>query len=727
MPALNRFYNPSQSKYQSQFVPENLPVDLMAKTLYAKQGKADRMMAATIELGEWDQVALGDHDTNYIKGIKSEVEKFTQDSMNEDRTSPEFQRKYLELTNKIKKDPNIAKVQAAVDNYEAYQTLHAEYVKAGKGAQADALEADYEYRLNEYTKKGGEGFNGMALGDANIQRGTNIYKDSMEFFTPLKADGADAIKFLGSGISYKNGWVGIGKGKVTEQADRQFGLWENTDAGKQQRQVELQKLGLVDTTYGQLTDAQRKEVDNRLDTSLRNKFLDIGRSVIHGKSTTNIDGAYNADRTEEKESEVVLPTAETTYSKDSDGRTAQEVIDDKRKAAKELKNKIWQDKLKIKNEGVSGYSKEAIIQMRKQYQNLEKEADLIQEQSQSIYSNTYNAQIEKKKSTTQAHEAKQVESLAILKANLSEKDYASIASLVSGTDFQGAEHNSIRLDGVLKQLEDGPVKVAVTAINDAEKYKFKLDGLAQAIGRNVYSREAQKPLVSTSEITTRGVTVRTDKNSTLFKINEDIKNNSSSYNLYDANGVPIDYNAIVDFKGSSITSSEFRDKGDNAISGRMKIIRNKINPETGEPLVIKGVIQTEAVIVEVNAVAPAGTTGFIKKSIAKEQLGVYVDKSSRGKNDEAAVAFSSGIALNNEHLTNELVGFQSSDTPTTAITLTAISPDRRTIEDVTIGVTKIDAGGYRVNSGNHTHEFATIEAVNGFIQVLTNSVDPNTK
>jgi len=79
--AVNRFFQPSSGKFVSQFVPEQLPTDLLMKPLAEKQRKADLMQAEVIKLGEWEQRALPGYDTQFVKQMKSRIEDF-QSSIN---------------------------------------------------------------------------------------------------------------------------------------------------------------------------------------------------------------------------------------------------------------------------------------------------------------------------------------------------------------------------------------------------------------------------------------------------------------------------------------------------------------------------------------------------------------------------------------------------------------------------------------------------------------------
>ena len=333
MAQLNRFYQQSGSKYQSQFVPEKLPTDLMAKALYSKQNKANQMGAAAAKLGELEFAALPEHDALYVKEWKQRLEKFSQDSLTEDKTSPDYIRRYHALLNEVQTDEGIQQAAASVKKDQEHRAHIKKLKEQGDNDYAEVLDLDYQYTYNNYTRKGGEGFTGDPLGDPIIQKGVNVFKNGLEFFTPLKEDGGDSIKFLDSGISYKDGWVGTSDNKVLAQADRQYDLWAETDGAKQLRTKELADLGYVQTTYNKLSTKERKRIDGILESTMKNNFIDIGRTVVHGKSDTNRDVALRSQFGYDKEDGKLSPTITTTskvaqHDPSAEGETLDKQIQD---------------------------------------------------------------------------------------------------------------------------------------------------------------------------------------------------------------------------------------------------------------------------------------------------------------------------------------------------------------------------------------------------------------
>ena len=64
--AINRFYQPSRGQYQSQFVPEQLPAELMMGVLGSKQKQYnDLSEKIQTNIYDWNQEALPGFDTQY--------------------------------------------------------------------------------------------------------------------------------------------------------------------------------------------------------------------------------------------------------------------------------------------------------------------------------------------------------------------------------------------------------------------------------------------------------------------------------------------------------------------------------------------------------------------------------------------------------------------------------------------------------------------------------------
>lgn len=744
--AVNRFYQGSASRYQSQFVPQQLPVDAMTAALYAKQGTADQMLAAAVKLGEWKQVALGWHDQEYVKGIKNEIQDFVSRAMTEDRTSPEFQRQYLELTNRIKNDENLKLVESAVMRHTEHEANIAKLKAAGQEAYAEALDADYQYRLNEYTKEGGQGFKGLALGDENIRKGTNIFKDALEFFTPLKESGSEGVKFLEEGISYKNGWTGISDNKVKEQANRQYNLWVNTDAGNQLRLQELQKRGLVETTYNDLPLEKRKELDKEIDNTMRNEFLEVGRTVVHGNSTTNIDQAYNTRRKEylekEKEIGVIIPTNETPYTQKSSYAGRDKKINELSTQINNISQQIHTNQKRIKQGLPSEYTAASLRALEAQEASLIRRRDLLRQEKNQDWQNIANAQKKLYQNKFNKLSKQENQLLASLKGKISQDQYNILAESITRNPETGSYSNLVSTSGVLEEMinglpitaNNGTTRATLRKLAIAEKQKEAMSANARRATSRIWNETYNKVGTVTSTVEMSGASTRTDDQSTMAAVNKDVLVNSDVYNFYNSNGDIIDINdyggasAISKFNGQSVTNGDFKNKGEIGINGVMTF-QAPVLDALGQKVYDKNnVLKTKSVTLSVNAVPVGSRNAFLKQSWANEQWEVARIKDVQGQHDQAKVARAHAINLNKASIYQDLVNFQASDEPITTVTASAYTPDGKGKGVAEFVIRKVgtvgSGGGYQVSYGTFMDEFEDINAANAYIQTLTNST-PN--
>lgn len=291
-----RFYQPSSSKYISQFVPDELPADLMLKATALKQGKYDTQLAKNEALNDLEINALKGYDTKYRDEYKQRIRDFVDQSYGEDLGSPDFQSRYLNFVRKYKDDEGLKKIKQAYETHQDMLKRKEELVKKGADAAADEVFNDYNRRFALYTDEKGQGFQGdVSLGDPNIIEGVNRFKEGLEFFTPLKESGSENVAFLNSGISYKNGWEGISDSRVKKQVENVYNDWETSSGGRQTSKLYDMQRGVGDYEISKLDPEAKKKYIDEKNKWMKNEFLQIGRTVVHGKSTTNRDEALNKE------------------------------------------------------------------------------------------------------------------------------------------------------------------------------------------------------------------------------------------------------------------------------------------------------------------------------------------------------------------------------------------------------------------------------------------------
>jgi len=304
MAGINRFYKPSSSKYVSQFVPDQLPADLMLKGLAAKQQKYDTNAALLNKFGEVEIDALKGRDTEYAQewvGEEGKIAKFIDESMTKDLASPEFMREFQSLKKKFSTDKGLKSVASSLATHQEFLE-RTKKLKEGKGTDYDKNFVDkYNRNYSEYTKStaaGGLGFEGSTqLADPSILEGVDINTETEKYFDHLKADGRETLKSLTQGLSYKDGWVGVSGKKVNQQAANVLDEYYETRAGQQLQakfNAENIPLGMTyDQFYSSRTPEQLEAFETAKKQSVANHLINVGQGFIHSKTTTNQDVALN--------------------------------------------------------------------------------------------------------------------------------------------------------------------------------------------------------------------------------------------------------------------------------------------------------------------------------------------------------------------------------------------------------------------------------------------------
>lgn len=303
--ATNKYYNPSRGKYVSQFVPDQLPAELMLSGIGRQQQKYDAQSAANIKLGEWEQAALSGGDTDYVASKKEELQSFIDGSLGKDLASQEYASEYSKFINKFKNDEGLSKVNTSYMHHQDFLEREKK-LKEGKGTDYDQAFVDNYYRhYNAYTAKGGKGFAGeVQLADATILEGVDINAEGEKFFDHIKESGSESLATLANGLSYKNGWTGVSGQTIDNQTTRLADQWYDSRAGQQLQarfMADNVPYGITHTQYeNSLTGEDRANWENKKRSFVVNELNNIGQGFVRGKSTTNKDVAlrdkWKADR-----------------------------------------------------------------------------------------------------------------------------------------------------------------------------------------------------------------------------------------------------------------------------------------------------------------------------------------------------------------------------------------------------------------------------------------------
>lgn len=742
MPKVNRFNKPQTVGYQSQFVPKKLPQDLMVAMLSSKQNKADLGMAQSVKLGEFDQKALGEHDTNYVKGVKDEVQQFADDAMAMDRTSPEFQRKYLELSRKVKQDPNLVKVASAVANYDEYQVNYKRYVAQGNDAAAEALSYDYNKRLENYTKVGGEGFEGQSLGNADIQKGANEFDEVISYFDKLGESGYDAMKKLASGMSYKVGFTGITSKRIQEQASNMFESFASSDAGEQMRlQFLMDDHQLSSSEFSALPAEEREKIGKDVQGSQRQRFMDVGLTKKHGKSTSGEAAARNAqaglDREAAANLEATISTAETPHTERTGAKSRADIKLAQDDANTKINSRILANQKNI-DKGLRGWSPEYLAGQKAllkagyaQSTRIQKEADADWQAIRKAATKKLSGKLEVIKSTQNEVLLKipneNVRDQLRLIAQDFPDDMAVFESILDGSldpvDLEISD-TQFKLLSTLK----GNRKVLmpfITMADQVNNMQIQASREADHVWNTTYNQPDPKGRAIVQDT---GVTMQSGSQYVAAAVEADISGNMESYiftnsasgKIMPAGGAGLN-GEITNVKITGLASSTRGE--DNTLTFNAQVTRTVFGP----PNSTTGLRPTKSVTTSMN-VTPQGETAETRRAMSREFAQIGDMQMRAGKPEQAKRNYTESIKLGNSTLTKTLekyeVGTKNGQTHGAFSTMAYdMETGTSSLESFEIEVSP--EGGYIVTDTNGPvpieKQFSSINKVNDWVQVVTNS------
>ena len=302
--AINRFYQPSRGQYQSQFVPEQLPAELMMGVLGSKQKQYnDLSEKIQTNIYDWNQEALPGFDTQYRDKIRKENEAWADQMMMKDLSQPETVRDYVGRVRMLRDNKDLEAIKSAYATHQS-ELKRIEELKKGDPFNYDpALEHDYLQRYREYTSGQGKGFQGsIKLGDPMVDKGTDILKETEAYFDQAKASGYDVVKFLSQDLAYNEGYKSNSK-KIDEimGADPNnpevslAQMFLNSPTGKQLAKRYDQQVfpnQVPSIGYQNLTKEQKEEYDRGRTSYVLREFQRVGNSFKFSEATSNADQAY---------------------------------------------------------------------------------------------------------------------------------------------------------------------------------------------------------------------------------------------------------------------------------------------------------------------------------------------------------------------------------------------------------------------------------------------------
>ncbi len=320
--SVNRFYNPQRGQYQSQFIGEKLPLDLMLRGAVGKQGKYDELAGRVGGINLDDLNALPGDDTKYKQELLGKIDTFRDQMLQKDLSSPQAQQEYMNFARDIRDDQGRKAIGSAYQTHQEYLKRKKELETGKPTAYAKQFVYDYERNYGDYTKPGSGGFRSKSLDNPNILEGTDIKDEGKKFFDDLKASGFESTAQLGGqDIYYKTGWSGVSDARLKKEVERGFDLFYKSRAGDQ--------LGREFDMNNEVLQSDRnklgKDYEEKRQEYVKKHLLDMRSEFEYGKSESDLASAKNKaadlEREAVKETGIVDPltlqTPTTTGTKES--------------------------------------------------------------------------------------------------------------------------------------------------------------------------------------------------------------------------------------------------------------------------------------------------------------------------------------------------------------------------------------------------------------------------
>lgn len=728
---ITRFYNPSTSAYQSQFVPTELPVDLMVRTLGAKQQQADLAMAKSVELGNFKQRALPNFDANYVKGITDELEAFTAKSSSVDRTSPEYQREYLQLVNKIKKDEGLKAVASSVAQHDAYAARREELIKKGGDAWTPAMEADYQHRYNVYTAKDGKGYTGdIQLGDPLTLEGVNIIEETGKIFSHISDSGYSSKLKTALGTAFTNTWEGISDPVIRATVKKHYDQWSNTPAYRQLYQEKRQTLGnslgqpLVNTVYDSLPDDEKKAIDTKMNEVMSREFYEIGTLYEHQKTGSGLAEAQNTDRgrLEEKlkDAPVIIPTNEKVTTIEASAADRMTKINELKKQGQVAWTALAVDQKRVKNGLPSAYSIEELSNLKEKANSLKREKDQLILENDNDYNRIFAAvksQVEKPFNDLLSQQ-KALLNEYVKSGDHSLNDISAVEEYLSknlNTSGVGDLMVLARLTEAYESVDAGKEKALLGQLIRLENSKSTLANTAKQKTNDLWESEYNKPK-TTKTIEPAGVTIRTDANSNAAAVDKDIMSNPSSWDITTQEGKP-----LILGKNTTIIGSKTNSAADmtGMFNTSVQVRRPKRDTSGGIVLDAKKSIVYEDVWINAKATpVNEDTKRWINNNLAQEQFELADQKEAGGFHNEAELAYKHAVSLNKNSLSTQIDAFIKSNISETTVSTNVKMPSGSAITEIYLEKIK-NSDAIILKYGNIEVQLSDRSKVDAYIQDLT--------
>lgn len=678
--AINRFYNPSRGQYVSQFVPNELPAELLLKGILAKRKAEDEQTAQVDKLSTWDMNVLeGDYEAK--ENRKKSIRQFVDNMYGQELSSPENVRKYKNFVREFQDAKEIKGWEAQYNHDLEMQKTKKELQEAGNDAYNEAYWDEYQRKRDFYNQnKGWLGQEDVRLTGHNLSKGTNMLEGYKKLYDHIKASGTTSTRKLGEegyNLAYTQGWEGIKPSTIQNATLREAAVAYQSDLGRQFRQqYKAQNIPAYDNNgkrltfdkyFNSLTSDEKKKFEGEMFSSFIQEANNVGQTFTYSKTTDNKAAALNTavgyGREDEKENPpLMLGTVD-------------------------LKNGNaplnWDAKIKRNNSKIQ--EAQAAIEIAKANPLLYGK-DFIKNKEEEIkYLQTNNETVLNDKRTVYNTEVAK-----FLKPD-EYKEYSSANSQLKKirTEIEQLRRNpNLNKQGVakLQQLE----KQQNFYNNITAKYQSSMDLVNMNFGKHYEPSQGALETITTIQLPKQSAVA----------LNNQIQNTGGEGYIIEAimpDGTrrTINYKKLKDFKLGSMTQESTKG-GSNSYLGTGTIVIENKDEKTGK-LTYDNLEGAQIVV------TPEKNVGRANNKIMSYEYQKYgANAAKTGKREEAAIAFNHALKLQNPEIADKMWQLERSTDGRTTGTISVGSAQGNVNvikrKDGTYGVTIMDSEGRPLSS-----------------------------
>lgn len=267
----NRFFKAGRNQYQSQFVPQKMPLDMMARGLNNKQTQYNATQKSILDSrAAFNERAYGTTHKSKLKEIEGQFDEFVESSWDKDLTSPEFIREYQQFSADFRNNKDLATIRARQGNVDALVKEERALRESGQLSSARYHQVQLQLsKANSDQDVFEDTLPGLIIGENQ-----DVRKTEEQYFNDLKAFGSEEIDQM-AGVFFEKGWSGVSGTRIGAAAQRNYQAFRATPAGEQ-RAMEYE----YDVARGLVDPETTSE-----DAYIFQKFLSTGMDFQSGKST----------------------------------------------------------------------------------------------------------------------------------------------------------------------------------------------------------------------------------------------------------------------------------------------------------------------------------------------------------------------------------------------------------------------------------------------------------